>query len=78
MKELEKFRTEEAISRKCSITVLYNKFFDEPSGNLSKLHKKLDNAVCDCYGWKYSDSKTYNEEIFLLNCQKTEAETISS
>ncbi|MEZ4525374.1 MAG: DNA methyltransferase [Desulfobacterales bacterium] len=75
MGELETFRTEEAISRKCSITVLYNKFFKEPSSHLSKLHKKLDKAVCECYGWKYSETGSFNENLFLLNRQKAESET---
>lgn len=71
MKELENFRTKEAISRKCTITTFYNNFFNETSSNLFILHKKLDKAVCDCYGWKYSDSKSYNDEIFKLNTEKT-------
>ena len=75
MKELETFRTEEAVSRKCTITVLYNKFFKEPSGNLSKLHRKLDKAVCDCYGWKYSETGSCNENLFLLNREKAETES---
>ncbi len=74
MGKLEKYRTEEAVSRKCTLTVLYNKFFKEPSGHLSKLHRKLDKAVCDCYGWKYSETGSYNENLFLLNRQKAEAE----
>ncbi|OQY29103.1 MAG: hypothetical protein B6244_05180 [Candidatus Cloacimonetes bacterium 4572_55] len=70
MRELENFRTREAISRKCTMTKFYNNFFLEPSSNLFKLHKKLDKAVCDCYGWKYNDSKSYNDEIFKLNAEK--------
>ncbi|MGE0087786.1 MAG: DNA methyltransferase [Desulfococcaceae bacterium] len=77
MKELEKFRTDEAVSRKCTMTVLYNKFFEEPSSVIFKLHKKLDKEVCGCYGWKYSESGSYNENLFLLNRQKTESETDS-
>ncbi len=72
MKELEKFRVDGAILRKCTMTVFYNNFFNEPSSNLFKLHKKLDKAVCNCYGWEYSDSKSYNDELLLLNTQKTE------
>ncbi len=74
MEELENFRTNEAISRKCTITTFYNDFLNEPSSKLFKLHKKLDKAVCDCYGWEYSDLKSYNDELFLLNTQKTESE----
>ncbi|MEZ4528737.1 MAG: type IIL restriction-modification enzyme MmeI, partial [Desulfobacterales bacterium] len=75
MGELEKFRTDEAILCKCTITRLYNKFFSEPSSRLSKLHKKLDKAVCGCYGWKYSETGSFNENLFLLNRQKAESET---
>ncbi|MDM8554256.1 N-6 DNA methylase [Desulfococcaceae bacterium HSG7] len=71
MKELENFRTKEAISRKCTMTKFYNDFFHEPSSNLFKLHKKLDKAVCACYSWKYSNAKSYNDAIFKLNAEKT-------
>ncbi|MDM8541498.1 hypothetical protein QUF90_10455 [Desulfococcaceae bacterium HSG9] len=71
MQELESFRTKEAISRKCTMTKFYNDFFHEPSSNLFKLHKKLDKAVCACYSWKYSRSKSYNDAIFRLNAEKT-------
>lgn len=67
MTELEDFRNDEAISRKCTITTLYNNFYNEPTSNLFKLHKKLDKAVCECYGWRYNDKKSYNESIFHLN-----------
>ncbi|MFK5969691.1 MAG: N-6 DNA methylase [Candidatus Marithrix sp.] len=71
MTELENFRTKETISRKCTITTFYNDFFHEPSSNLFKLHQKLDQAVCVCYGWKYSKIKSYNNELFKLNLEKT-------
>ncbi|MDM8566511.1 N-6 DNA methylase [Candidatus Halobeggiatoa sp. HSG11] len=71
MTELENFRTKEAISRKCTITTFYNDFFHEPSSNLFKLHQKLDQAVCTCYGWKYNKTKSYNDELFKLNIEKT-------
>ncbi|MBE9563220.1 MAG: hypothetical protein IMF12_10205 [Proteobacteria bacterium] len=71
MTELENFRTQEAISRNYTITKLYNEFFYEPSSNLFKLHQKLDKAVCACYGWKYSHTKSYNDEMLALNIEKT-------
>ncbi|QTA82936.1 SAM-dependent methyltransferase [Desulfonema limicola] len=71
IKELEKFRTGEAVSRKCTITEIYNKFFHEPSSTLFNLHKKLDKAVCDCYQWKYSLEKNYNNELFQINRLKS-------
>ena len=67
MKELEDFRTKETINRKCTMTAFHNSFFNEPSGILFKLHKKLNKAVCDCYGWKYIAAKSYNDEVFGLN-----------
>jgi len=73
MKELENFRTKEAISRKCTITKFYNDFFYEPSSNLFKLHKKLDKSVCNSYDWKYIDSKNYNDALFLLNQKRKQA-----
>ena len=71
MTKLENFRTQEAISRNCTITTFYNNFFHEPSSKLFKLHRKLDKAVCVCYGWKYSHTKSYNNEILALNIEKT-------
>jgi hypothetical protein len=71
MTELETFRTKETIARKYTLTKFYNNFFSEPSSSLFKLHKKLDKAVCDCYGWKYSDSASYNDEIFKLNISRS-------
>ncbi len=71
MQELEVFRTQEAISHNYTITTLYNNFSHEPSSNLFKLHRKLDKAVCACYGWKYGHAKSYNDEIFKLNAEKT-------
>ncbi len=71
MAELENFQTKAAISRNCTITTFYNDFFHEPASLLFKLHQKLDKAVCDCYGWKYSDKKSYKEEIFNLNADMT-------
>jgi len=69
MTELENFRTQEAISRNCTITTLYNNFFHEPSSKLFKLHQKLDKYVCNCYGWKYNNTISYNDEIFNLNTE---------
>ncbi len=71
MTELETFRTKEAISRNCTITTFYNNFFHEPSSKLFKLHQKLNKEICNCYGWKYSSKKSYNDELFNLNIEKT-------
>lgn len=67
MKELEDFRRKECLDRKCSITDFYNKFKEEPSSNLFKLHQKLDKSVCSAYGWKYTEGEKYNDELLELN-----------
>lgn len=71
MKELEDFRLKETMSRNQTMTKFYNDFFHEISSKLFRLHKELDKAVCDCYGWKYKDSKSYNFEIMQLNLKKS-------
>ncbi len=67
MNELEDFRKKEAVERKTTITKFYNDFINEPASKLYKLHKKLDNAVCSCYGWKYNETQNFNKEVLELN-----------
>ena len=67
MKELDEFRLQMMKERNYGITKLYNEFFNEPASKLSKLHRQLDEAVCDVYDWKYDPNKNYNEELFKLN-----------
>ncbi len=67
MTELDTYRMDEMKARQWGITKLYNAFFHEPASKLSQLHKKLDEAVCKVYGWKYSPDKNYNEDLFYLN-----------
>jgi hypothetical protein len=67
MTELEAYRMDEMKTRQWGITKLYNAFFHEPASKLCQLHKKLDEAVCKVYGWKYSPDKNYNEDLFHLN-----------
>lgn len=67
MKELETYRKEESIKRSATITKFYNDFYFEPVSNLFKLHEKLNEAVCHCYGFKYNPDKNFNKEILKLN-----------
>jgi len=67
MQELEEFRKQECISREVTITTFYNNFHSEPSSKLFKLHQKLDSLVTKSYGWKYINSKNYNDNLLSLN-----------
>ncbi len=74
MTELDNYRMNEMKTRQWGITKLYNAFFHEPASKLYKLHKKLDEAVCKVYGWKYDPEKNYNEDLFYLNQKLYEQE----
>ncbi len=67
MKELDEFRLLMMKNRNYGITKLYNEFFHESASKLSKLHKSLDEAICDVYGWKYDSNKNFNKQLFALN-----------
>jgi N-6 DNA Methylase len=67
MTELETYRMSEMNTRQWGITKLYNAFFDEPTSRLHQLHRKLDEATCKVYSWKYDPNKNYNEDLFYLN-----------
>jgi len=71
MTELEKFRVDLAIERNKKITDIYNEFYNEPTSQLYKLHKKLDKAVVAAYGWKYVDGEDYKQKLFELNIELT-------
>ncbi len=43
--ELHQYRTQQMESKEWGITTLYNKFFDEPTSQLYKLHEQLDKLV---------------------------------
>jgi hypothetical protein len=74
MTELDAYRMAQMQANQYGITKLYNAFFNEPASQLYKLHKQLDEAVCQVYGWKYDPDKNYNEDLFYLNQQLYEAE----
>lgn len=71
MTELEEFRISEVKKRNITITDFYNEFFNEPTSQLYKLHKKLDKAVVTAYGWKYVDGEDYKQKLFDLNKELT-------
>lgn len=65
--ELHDYRTEQMEKKQWGITTLYNKFFDEPSSQLHKLHAKLDQLVLQAYGFDASDDIL--EKLLTLNLE---------
>jgi hypothetical protein len=55
MQTLHDFRTEYMENKQWGITQIYNEFFNDPASQLAKLHKKLDQLVCQAYGIKATD-----------------------
>lgn len=72
MTELEEFRNQLAISQEAKMTDIYNEFYKEPTSQLYKLHRKLDRAVAESYGWKYRDSEDYKQKLFDMNRELTD------
>ncbi len=60
--------------KKCAkqwgITQLYNKFFEEPTSQLLKLHAKLDRQCHAAYG--FTDSDNILDQLLALNLQLAE------
>ena len=54
------------------ITQLYNKFFEEPTSQLFKLHAQLDRRVMQAYG--FIDSDDILAKVLELNLEVTEKE----
>lgn len=67
MQKLEDFRQSKMLKKEISITELYNKDIDEPDSILHRYHSELDQAVCECFGFKYEKGKNYNNELLELN-----------
>nr|WP_322712987.1 hypothetical protein [Nostoc sp. ChiSLP03a]MDZ8214130.1 hypothetical protein [Nostoc sp. ChiSLP03a] len=59
-------------SKKWGITTLYNKFFDEPTSQLYKLHEQLDKLVMQAYGFDSSDDIL--EKLLELNLELAKKE----
>ncbi|WP_242058597.1 DNA methyltransferase [Microcoleus sp. FACHB-SPT15] len=53
--DLHNYRTEQMEKKQWGITQLYNKFFDEPSSQLYKLHAKLNQLVMQAYEFSPDD-----------------------
>jgi hypothetical protein len=54
------------------ITQLYNKFFEEPTSQLFKLHAQLDRQVMQAYG--FIDSDDILAKVLELNLELAEKE----
>ncbi|MDH6098444.1 class I SAM-dependent DNA methyltransferase, partial [Anabaenopsis sp. FSS-46] len=65
--ELHEYRTQQMDSKNWGITTLYNKFYNEPSSKLSKLHQQLDKLVIEAY--KFTPEDDILEQLLKLNQQ---------
>lgn len=74
MKNLDNFRMKTMKEKDYGITKLYNEFFNEPTSQLFKFHRELDEAVAKVYGWKLDPTKNYDEELYNLNQKLWEQE----
>ncbi|OCQ92934.1 restriction endonuclease subunit M [Nostoc sp. MBR 210] len=70
--ELHQYRTQQMESKQWGITTLYNKFFDEPTSQLYKLHQQLDKLVLQAYGFNTNDDIL--EKLLILNRELAEKE----
>jgi hypothetical protein len=70
--ELHQYRTQQMESKQWGITTLYNKFFDEPTSQLYKLHQQLDKLVMQAYGFNVNDDIL--EKLLMLNLELAEKE----
>ena len=71
-KELHQYRTQQMEIKQWGITTLYNKFFNEPSSQLYKLHQQLDKLIMDAYKFKPEDDIL--EKLLTLNLELAEKE----
>ena len=72
MTQLHAYRSEQMENKQWGITKLYNAFFDEPSSQLYKLHKHLDQLVMNAYGFNEHDDIL--ENLLALNLELAEKE----
>ncbi|MBD2277581.1 class I SAM-dependent DNA methyltransferase [Aphanizomenon flos-aquae] len=71
-KELHQYRTQQMETKQWGITTLYNKFFNEPSSQLYKLHQQLDKLVMSAYNFQANDDIL--EKLLILNLELAEKE----
>jgi hypothetical protein len=70
--ELHQYRTQQMETKQWGITTLYNKFFNEPSSQLYKLHQQLDKLVITAYNFQANDDIL--EKLLILNLELAEKE----
>ena len=70
--ELHEYRTQQMSAKQWGITQLYNKFFNEPTSQLYKLHAKLDRQCNAAYG--FTDSDDILAKLLELNLELAETE----
>jgi len=58
------------LTKQWRITQLYNKFFEEPTSQLFKLHAQLDRQVMQAYG--FIDSDDILPKVLELNLELAE------
>lgn len=69
---LHQYRTDQMEKKQWGITTLYNKFFNEPSSQLHKLHAQLNDRVLAAYGFNPTDDLL--EKLLTLNLELAEKE----
>ena len=60
------------LTKQWGLTQLYNKFFEEPTSQLFKLHAQLDRKVMQAYG--FIDSDDILAKVLELNLELAEKE----
>jgi hypothetical protein len=60
------------LTKQWGLTQLYNKFFEEPTSQLFKLHAQLDRQVMQAYG--FIDSDDILAKVLELNLELAEKE----
>lgn len=70
--ELHQYRSQQMEEKQWGITTPYNKFFNEPTSQLYKLHQQLDHLVMQAYGFNSSDDIL--EKLLQLNLELAEKE----
>src|SRR4028118_2018836 len=60
------------VNKTVGITQLYNKFFEEPTSQIFKLHAQLDRQVMQAYG--FIDSDDILAKVLELNLEVAEKE----
>jgi type II restriction/modification system DNA methylase subunit YeeA len=70
--ELHEYRSQQMESKQWGITTLYNKFFNEPSSQLYKLHEQLDKLVMQAY--KFKSNEDILTKLLTLNLELAEKE----